>query len=170
MKETLMLEELMGCAGIPARGSCRVDMVVPVPVPVPVLESMKFRLVLFWAGQVLLEPSRRLREGECWREMGAEERSWPWPWLPSPSAARSKGANRRNRVRMLVVRSSKSREIAWFRWTSSTTQVRSASTTRSWRSNDTRTSSSFAPSVNVLSMKIMPERIRKHDLTGVCFR
>lgn len=119
-----MLEELIGCAGIPARGSWR------LALGGLLLPSTKPRLpVLFCVdGQALLEPSRRAREeGDCCRDMGADGRSWP----PSPSPPLSQGAKRRKRVRMLVVRSSNSREIAWFRWTSSTTQVRRASMTRS---------------------------------------
>lgn len=54
-----MLEELIGCAGIPASGSWREDMVVFGPVLV--LDSMKFRFV---EGQALLDPSRRLRGGD----------------------------------------------------------------------------------------------------------
>lgn len=54
-----MFEELIGCAGIPASGSWREDMVVFGPVVA--LESMKFR---FAEGQALLEPSLRLRDGD----------------------------------------------------------------------------------------------------------
>lgn len=63
MKETLILEELIGCAGIPANGSCTVS----IPVLWPSTKPRLLALEWFCAddGHALLAPSRRLFEGDC---------------------------------------------------------------------------------------------------------
>lgn len=136
--EAVIVLELMGCAGIDASGS----------LPAFGLASDDDVGGWLWYSVVQdrLPPTPSLRRGEVTRELSADVRSFA-----SLSTVRSVGANRRNRVRMLVVSNSRSREMVLLRWTSSTTHVRRASMVRSCRSSEIRTSSSVAPRVKVWS-------------------
>lgn len=149
MNDTLRLDELIGWAGILANGSWACPL---GPGGFPLLSTYPKPFdVLSWPcveAHRVCGPSRRpaklSRGGEWAREAGAEPRS-----CPSPSTPRSCGAKRRKRVRILLVSSSSNRATVLLMCTSSTTNVRSASTVRSCKSKDTRTSSSRAPNVNV---------------------
>lgn len=59
-----MFDELMGCAGIPANGSCTELRLGLFPSTKGML-LLLLLLVLFWPdGHALLEPSRRVRDGD----------------------------------------------------------------------------------------------------------
>ena len=65
MKETLIFDELMGCAGMPAKGSCTELRLGLFPSTKGML-LLLLLLVLFWPDghALLLEPSRRVRDGD----------------------------------------------------------------------------------------------------------
>lgn len=62
MKETLIFDELMGCAGMPAKGS---ELRLGLFPSTKAMLLLLLLLVLFWPdGHALLEPSRRVRDGD----------------------------------------------------------------------------------------------------------